>query len=146
MRRSNVSNKFNNNACLAGSFKVFTFLYRGVSLVGQGRKDLHCSVTSMPVSSFSFNHRSRLPLAVPAYKVIHLSWIILIGWVLNLVFWLCFFFTWVLIIKLKSSVIRCIICYKEIKYKLHFNKLHLQCTMDTVKLDLTHIMPRPQWF
>lgn len=48
--------------------------------------------------------------------------------------------------KLKLSVITCIICYKEIKYNLHFNKLHLYCTMDTIKLDLTHIMRRLQWF
>lgn len=48
------------------------------------------------------------------------------------------FFTRVLIMKLKLSVITCIICYKEIKYNLHFNKLHLYCTMDTIKLDLTH--------
>lgn len=125
--------------------KYLPFSDKEVSLVGQGRKDFHCSVTSMPTSLFQLQPSQPTSLRSTCIQS-HL-------FIMNDFDWLnsksCFlvlfcFFTRVLIMKLKLSVITCIICYKEIKYNLHFNKLHLYCTMDTIKLDLTHIMRRLQ--
>lgn len=116
--------------------KYLPFSDKEVSLVGQGRKDFHCSVTSMPTSLFQLQPSQPTSLRSTCIQS-HLFIMNDFDWLNSKSCYLvCLFFNFTrfLIIKLKSSVITCIICYKELKYKMYFNILHLQCTMDIVIL------------
>lgn len=73
MRRGNVSNKLNNDAGLAGSLRILNFF----CFVSQGKKDLHCSVTFMPISFYQLQPSQPTSLGstlyLYVYKTIYLS-------------------------------------------------------------------------